>query len=166
MSLLVDRPIPASKNIKYQKIKSINHNAFNLHLSDAFNTQPEPHTDRELQYNRELRNVLQKHAPKKSKFIRDTHQQPWFSDEIKGEIVLRRKMERIWKREKTLQAWKDFDTQCRQVANIIKEAQCNHYQQIINEHKHDYKTIFNITNGILFREARISSTHQQDLFLY
>ena len=61
-------------------------------------------------------------------------------------------MERIWKREKTPQAWKDSYTQNRQVANIIKEAQCNQYKQIIKEHKYDYKTIFNITNGILFRK--------------
>ena len=123
MSLLVDRPIPARKNIKYQKIKSINHNTFSHELSEAFNTEPEPHTDRVLQYNTELRNVLQKHASEKSKFIRDTHQQPWFSEEIKMEIVIRRKMERIWKRIKTPQAWKDFYTQCRLVGNIIKEAQ-------------------------------------------
>ena len=38
------------------------------------------------------------------------------------------------------------------MANIIKEAQCNHYKQIIKEHKHDYKTIFNIANGLLFRK--------------
>ena len=104
VSLLVDRLIPARKNIKYKKIKSIDHNAFNLHLSEVFKNQPEPHMDRVLQYNRELRKVLQKHAPKKSKFIRDTHQQPWFSDEIKVEIVLRGKIERIWIREKTPQA--------------------------------------------------------------
>ena len=152
VSLLVGRPIPARKNIKYRKFKSIDHNAFNLHLSEAFKNQPGPHMDRVLQYNRELRKVLQKHAPENSKFIRDTHQQPWFSDEIKGEIVLRRKMERIWIREKTPQAWKDFYTQCRQVANIIKEAQWNQYKQIIKEHKYDYKTIFNIANGILFRK--------------
>ena len=133
-------------------MKSIDHNTFSLDLSKAFNTEPEPHTDRVLQYNTELRNVLQKHAPKKSKYIRDTHQQLWFSDEIKVEIVLRRKMERIWKRDKTPQAWKDFYIQCRQVANITKEAQCNHYKQIIKEHKHDYKTIFNIANGLLFRK--------------
>ena len=87
VSLLVDRPIPARKNIKYWKIKSINHTTFSLDLSEVFNTEPEPHMDRVLQYNTELKNVLQKHAPKKSKYIRDTHQQPWFSDEVKVEIV-------------------------------------------------------------------------------
>ena len=83
VSLLVDRLIPARKNKKYEKIKSIDQNAFNLHLSEAFKNQPETHNDIVLQYNKELSKALQKHAPEESKFIRDTHQQPWFSDEIK-----------------------------------------------------------------------------------
>ena len=70
MFLLVDRPIPAKKKIIYRKIKSIDHNAFNLHLSEAFNNKPELHTDKVSQYNQELTNALQKHAPEKSKFIR------------------------------------------------------------------------------------------------
>ena len=152
VSFLVDRPIPARKYIKYRKMKSIDHNTFSLDLSEAFNTEPESHTDRVLQYNTELRNVLEKHMPEKSKYIRDTHQQPWFSNGMKLQIVLRRKMERIWKRDQTPQAWNDFYIQCRQVANIIKEAQHNHCKQIIKEHKHDYKTIFNIANGLLFRK--------------
>ena len=73
VSLLVGRPIPARRNIKYQKIKSIDLNAFSLYLSEAFNTQPEPHMDIVSQYNTELRNALQKYTPMKSKFIRDTH---------------------------------------------------------------------------------------------
>ena len=82
VSLLMERPVPARKNIKYQKIKSIDQNAFNLHLYGAFKNQPETHNI-VSPYNKELSKALQKHAPEKSKFIRDTHQQPWFSDEIK-----------------------------------------------------------------------------------
>ena len=33
-----------------------------------------------------------------------------------------------------------------------KAAQCNHYKQIIQKHKHGYKTIFSIDNGLLFRK--------------
>ena len=151
VSLFVDRPIPSIKHIKYWKLKSIDQNKLNQDLAEAFNTEPESHMDRVLQYNTELRNVMEKHAPEKSKYIRNTHQEPWFNDNIKSEIVLRRE-DRIWRRNQTLQTWDDFYTQCRQVANSIKEAQCNHYKQIIKEHKHDYKTIFNIANGLLFRK--------------
>ena len=51
-----------------------------------------------------------------------------------------------------------FTNNVEHVANIIKEAQCNHYKQIIQEHKHDYKTIFSIANGLLFRKTRIYFT--------
>ena len=65
--LLVDRPISARKKIIYRKIKSINHNTFNLHLSEAFNNKPELHTDKVSQYNQELTNVLQKPSTQKVK---------------------------------------------------------------------------------------------------
>ena len=41
--------------------------------------------------------------------------------------------------EQTPHAWNNFYLQGRHVANIIKEAQRNHYKQIIQEHKHDYR---------------------------
>ena len=88
-------------------MKSIDQNKFSLNLSEVFNTEPESHMDRVLQYNTELRNVLQKHAPEKSKYIRNTHQQLWFNDNIKSEIVLRRKKESIWKRDQTPEAWNE-----------------------------------------------------------
>ena len=59
VSLLVDRPIPSRKHIKYQKMKSIDQNKFSHDLSEAFTTEPESHMDRVLQYNTELRNVLE-----------------------------------------------------------------------------------------------------------
>ena len=122
-------------------MKSIDQNKFSLGLSEAFNTEPETHMDRVLQYNTELRNVLEKHVPEKSKYIRNTHQEPWFNNNIKSKIVLRRKKERIWKRDQTPPAWNDFCIQHWQVANIIKEAQHNYYKKTIKEHKNDYKTI-------------------------
>ena len=53
VSLLVDRPIPSRKHIKYPKMKSIDQNKFSHDFSEAFNTEPESHMDRVLQYNTE-----------------------------------------------------------------------------------------------------------------
>ena len=83
MSLFVDRPIPRRKYIKYHKLKSIDQSKFSLDLSKSFNMELKSHVDRVNQYNTELRNVLKKHAPEKSKYIRITHQQPWFNVNIK-----------------------------------------------------------------------------------
>ena len=123
VSLFVDRPIPLRRYIKYCKLKSIDQSKFSLDLSEAFNMEFKSHVDRMKQYNIELRNVLQKHAMEKCKYIRNTHKQPWFNDKIKSEIVLRKKKERIWKSEQTPHAWNAFYQKCQHVANLIKEAQ-------------------------------------------
>ena len=110
--LFVDRCIPLEKHIKYCKLKSIDQSKFSSDLSEAFNIELKSHVVGVNQYNTKLRNVLEKHAPEKSKYIGNTHQQPWFNDNIKSEIVLRRKKERIWKSVQTPQAWNDFYQQC------------------------------------------------------
>ena len=68
-------------------------------MSEAFNIEQKSHVDRVKQNNTELRNVFEKHALEKSKYIRNTHQQPWFNENIKSEIVLRREKDVIWKSE-------------------------------------------------------------------
>ena len=166
VSLLVDRPIPARRNIKYQKIKSIDHNAFSLHLSEAFNTQPEPHMDRVSQYNTELRNALKKYAPEKSKFIRDTHQQPWFSDEIKGEIVLRRKMERIWKREKEpLKHGKTFILNIDRWQTSLRKHNAVTTNRLLKNTSMTIKLSLTLQMEY-FLGNKNQLYHQQDLFLY
>ena len=133
MSLLIDRPIPPRKHIKYWKLKSFDQSQFSLDLFEAFNIDPKSHVDWVEQYNTELRNVLDKHTPEKSKYIRNTHQQPCFNEHIKSVVVFKGKKERIWKIEQTPYAWNAFYQQHQHVVNIIKEVQCNHFEQIIQE---------------------------------
>ena len=63
ISLLEDRPIPLRKHIQYLKLKSIDQSQFSLDLFEASSIEPESHVDKVQQYNKELRNVLDKYAP-------------------------------------------------------------------------------------------------------
>ena len=112
-----------------------------------------------------LEMYCKKHAPRKSKFIRDTHQQPWFSDEIKGEIVLRRKMERIWKREKTSQAWKDFYTQHKQGQTSLKKHNAITTNRLLKNTSMTTKPSL-ILQMEYFLGNKNQLYHQQDLSLY
>ncbi len=49
-------------------------------------------------YNKELSNILDKHAPKKK--ITVTNKTPWTSDEIRSDKCLKRKLERKWLKTK------------------------------------------------------------------
>ena len=54
-------------------------------------------------YNSELSSVLDKHAPLKSRMVTIRPAAPWFSEEIKLERRVRRRLERRWRRtRKTL----------------------------------------------------------------
>ena len=86
-------------------------------------------------YNNTLKEILDRHAPEQTKTLRISHQQPWFMDKIKQEIVLRRTKERKWLNDPTEYNFNSFYTQCRHVANIIKLAQREYYIEKITENK-------------------------------
>ena len=152
--LHLDCPTPKSKTVSYRKLKGINTTEFNKGIMDAFlfRDQPSSLSDHVQSYDTILSDALDKHAPEKTKRIRDTHHQPWFNDQNKAEIILHHKKERIWQSEQTEYAWRAFYNQRRFVANIIKTAQMSYYKNIISENKHDFKAIYKIVNSLLFRK--------------
>ena len=52
-------------------------------------------------YNSSASNVLNIHAPLKTKKLRITHNQPWFSDKIKQEIIVHRHKGKTWREDPT-----------------------------------------------------------------
>ena len=96
ITLHVSRTEPLKMPIKFCKVKNINSALFHMDLRDCLENQPEQLDDQVQQYNTKPCEVLDNHAPIIEKKIRDSHHQPWFSDRIKREIILRRKKERIW----------------------------------------------------------------------
>ena len=152
--LHLDCPTPKSKTVSYRKLKGINTTEFNKDIMDAFLFQDQPSSlsDHVQSYNTILSDALDKHAPEKTKRIHDTHHQPWFNDQIKAEIILHCKKERIWQSEQMEYAWRAFYNQRRFVANIVKTAQMSYYKNIISENMHDFKAIYKIINSLLFRK--------------
>ena len=139
--------------IKFHKLKNINSALFHMDLRDCLENQLEQLDDQVKLYNTKLCEVLHKHAPIIEKKIWDSHHQPWFNDRIKSKIILRRKKERNWLKDKSKYSLNAFYVQHRHAANIIKTAQCNYYKGIIHENHNDYKAIFNIANSLLFRKS-------------
>ena len=153
-NLHIDWPIPPKKILTYQKLKNIDENKSNCDLRDAFIFRNQPTTLEEhvSSYNTILTEILEKHAPIKTKVIRDTHHFPWFNEKIKDEILLQRCKERIWQKELTEYSWRAFYNQCRYVANLIKTLQMNYYKNITAENRTDFKAIYKIVNGLLHRK--------------
>ena len=139
--------------LPYRKLKNIDLSNFNadvLHEINEFRTIPlDQWVDH---YNNTLKEILDRHAPEQTKTLRVSHQQPWFMDKIKQEIVLRRAKERKCLNDPTEYNFNSFYIQCRHVANIIQSAEKEYYIEKITENRTDYIAIFNIANTLLFRK--------------
>ena len=119
------KPVPLNTKISYRKIKSIDHQDLkesfqselcavhqidNLHL--AVNT-----------YNSKMGKILNAHTLLKTKKLKPSHRQSWFTDNIRIEILLRRQKEAMWLRDPLEYNLMAFYYQRRYCANVIKTAQ-------------------------------------------
>ena len=96
-TISIEKYNPLDKLVTYRKFKNINDIEFKKDLKDH---QTECGTHEELEakidcYNRVTLATLDKHAPQKTKLVKVSHKQPWFSDKIKAEIRVRWKKEHI-----------------------------------------------------------------------
>ena len=107
--------------------------------------------DKVESYNTELKGVLDKHAPVKTKTVKITHQNPSFNDKIKEEIRLRRKKEEAWNKDPTFYKFYAFYYKRRYVANLTKATRSEYFKSQIVEHCGDYKAIYRVVNKLLFR---------------
>ena len=97
-------------------------------------------------YHNVILSTLEIHGPKKTKVVKVTHKQMWFSDKIKAEIRLRWRKESIWKKDPNEYTYKSFYNQRCHCSNIIKSAQRQYFMEKITENWNNYKEIFRLTN--------------------
>ena len=89
---------PKTESVTYRKIKAIDLDAFKQDLELALSNQHHGNIDEAINfYNDKVKCVLDVHAPEKTKVVKRSHNQPWFNDSIKQEIILRRCKERIFR---------------------------------------------------------------------
>ena len=139
----------------FGKLKQINHQE----LRDDIIHELVPDTTQLVElvqnYERTLRQLLDKHAPVKSKIVKKNHEQPRFNEHFKLEIILRQKKERQWENYNTEYSFRAFYNQRQFVAKLIRKYQKQYYNEALLEHKYDAKVIFKITSKLLFKDESL-----------
>ena len=107
------------------------------------------------EYNTQLQNILDMHAPLKEREIRKCHSQPWFDDQVKMEIRLQRMKEWRWKSDPSEYNYITFYNQQRYVTGLIKSKKKSFYVTKIKQNVNNPKEIFNITNKFLGRNDQL-----------
>ena len=119
---------PTPKLVAFRKLKKIDHGLFSDDIISKLLPTLQLQNDKSVlpisdlvdSYNHILQELLNTHAPLKTKVLKQTHLQPWFNDTIREEIQLRWKKERWYKQNPTKYNFTAFYHQCRYVANLTK----------------------------------------------
>ena len=153
LNIVKKQPVPDI--VTFRKIKSIDHDNFASDLTAALakikENQNQSLDTLVTNYNMEVKCILNNHAPEKTKYMKKVHNQPWFNDKIKQEIILRCYKERLYRANPCTYTLNAFYQQCRFVNNIIKKEQRDYYITQLAEHHTDIKRIYQIANKMLFR---------------
>ena len=145
---------PKVREVTYRKYKQLDKTVFKEDLQRTLDVE---HTTLDLRslvtrYNSDLKEVLDRHAPEKKRLVKVTHKQPWFTDKICNEIILRRAKEHKWLQDQSYYSFMAFYHQRRHVANIIQQAKWEYYSTLLGENRYNVKEVFTIANKLHFRK--------------
>ena len=102
-------------------------------------------------YNSELSSVLDKHAPLKSRIVTIRPAAPWFSEEIKLERRVRRRLERRWRRTRLPEDRLRFIEQNRIFNELLLSVRSQYYTKLIDDNCLNQRKLFGMVGKLLYR---------------
>ena len=151
-NMSISKPKRETKSIEFRKFKQIDIQEFkNDILHSKLSSSSEKTVVSATQaYNKVLSELLDKHAPKKSKMITVRPDKPWHNNDIRDAKKERRRREQQW-RETGLEVHREmFKSQRNLVNEMCETAKTDYYQdQLTTADKS--KTVFKVANNLLHR---------------
>ena len=145
--LALGKPSPKIEQISYRKLRAIKIEDFKLDLatSELCKYSPDSLNDLIKCYNDTLYQVLEKHAPLRSKVIRSRPLVPWFNADIKNARREKRKAERKWRHSGKHDDMLSYIQIKKWKKRLMKEARSQYYCDFIS----DLKKLFAAANTLL-----------------
>ncbi len=171
----IQKPAFITKEVSYRKIKDINFEEFgsDLAASGLIENPPTELFDLVDCYNNTLSDILDKHAPARSKSVPVRPRVPWYCDEIRDSKKERRKLERKWRRTKLEVDKSLFKSQKNKVNSLFHRKCSEFYSNQIKDNEKDQKKIFGIVkslwhknNDVPFPEAESDNILAEDFSDY
>ena len=163
-NIVFGKPPSSKKVIRSRKIKEINLNDFiqDLENSNLVKAPPECLDELEVCYNTTLRQVLDKHAPEKTKEIILRPQAPWYTDCVRKAKQERRQAERRWKKTQLHVDKGILKEKQKQANDLCDKAKTDFYSSKINDAKENSKELFNLANTLLSKQKDSSLPTHSD----
>ena len=149
-SLSIKKPCAIRKQITYRKIKDIDSESFARDISQAFSQKDNISTLSSLigQYNSNLTNLINKHAPLKTKTITIRENRKWYSQMLAEGKRERRRLEEIWRGSKLEQDHIAYQSQKNCYNNQMSDAKSQYYCDLISEKAGDQAFLFKVADSL------------------
>ena len=155
--LLIAKLTPPTKEIPTRQLKKIDISKFQTDLMESLQTLNYDDNLQNIvcQYNKELKDILDHHAPIKMKKVKPSRHQLWYSERIHDEIKIRRYKKRLFRQDPNEYSLQAYKNQCKWVSSLSKQAQKEHYCDLFCTYQHDFKKVYQLTNSMLFRKQEL-----------
>ena len=149
------------KIISYRNTKNMNLNLFKEELNVRLQTIPE-HADFATSYNQYVdisKEIMDKYAPIKYRSV-NPNDPPWLDTEFKRNRALRRKYERIWRRQHNRENRENYIRQKTLCTELARVKRTSHYSKLVKDSGNCQKTLFKVANELLDKNReRILPSH-------
>ena len=141
------------KTIKYRQYNKIDMTRFRADLERSDLIQHPKTTSSELynQYHSVLADLVERHAPLKSKSCPSRPPDPWITEDILRSKRTRRRLERTWRRTRSVWDRRRLSAHVHQCNRLISNSKKGWYSKIIQENQNNPKKLWSSINRILHR---------------
>ena len=154
--LVTCRPVQRQhKIISYRNTKAIESNKFTEDINDKLNKLPQGTFGEKMKYyNDIMAEVLNEHAPLKSKKVKIIPDAPWFDGEYDNLRKLRRKAERLYKKTGLLEHREHFIDLRKQTTALAYEKKRSYYDQKLKDMPNN-KTLYSVVNELIDNKQEV-----------
>ena len=100
-------------------------------------------------YTQELTDLVDKHAPERTKTITLRPTSPWYTQELHDAKHLKRKLENKWQKTKLTVDHEIYREQCAEYNKLLQRCKSAYYTEKVESCQNDSKSLFRITKNLL-----------------
>ena len=157
LRLFLKPPLLPRKKIEYRPWKRLDEAAFTEGLQNILTSVCSgPHsraTEMLADFVMRFKELIDNLIPTRTKLVSSRPAPPWYSHEVHLARAKRRKLERIWRTNRTEDHLNAYKEQCRTVKRLLSTVKKNYYNNGIESCEGDQKKLFNIVNTLLQRKS-------------
>ena len=106
-------------------------------------------------YDEILSDIIDKHAPLKTKIVQVRPKVPWMTSEVINERRIKRMLERRWRYRKTDESKKSFKEQMKKYNKLLNRAHTEYYSNLVLENSNNPKSLFKVIDTLLNNKKKL-----------